>query len=575
VSFTPRLYPDIVRDLLTVLTGGTVAESFTIPDNFDGTYRLLQAPVQRVSHLEGQVQLDESHPPIAYQFTERDFELVGTDDRPKELSTIRFRPQARRPVAGSQLTVNYYPSRTKPTPLNDVNVGSVTRTLLETVAWELAGQYQQLDRVYKSAFVDTAEGASLERVVALVDVQRLAQGHPVGKVRFFRPPGSAEDVFIPINTVISDGKGARYLTSQDGQMSPSQTALEVWVHGEALRTRVVKAGELTVLERAIAGVHSVVNDEAMFNATDAERDDQLAARARRAIHGTGRGTLDAIQFAVQNLPFVSSVKLVERPDGVPGTLRVDVALTEDSAYKQSLVEQAVRDYRPAGIQVTVAYAGRVKLAFHVSLVLKGATAPTSVVTEITDGVASRLDALVKGLSPGGVIRRARLTATLLDDPRIVDATLSYTAGGSAVTADNFTLPDGQAARLDREDVVFDRVRFDEQSSQPGPRVVQLDADLTVHLIKDGADESAAEATARDKLSRLVAGLHPGSGLGFDDALTALRDNDVFVVTPDKSTLELVEDSGAFVELRDADPAYLIAADTTVAVRNVKVTQDTD
>ena len=86
---------------------------------------------------------------------------------------IRFRPKARRPAPNSTLIVNYYPVHLARTPLTDVNVGSVVRTLLETTAREMAVQYAQVQQVYDSAFVETSTGDSLDKVVALVDVRRL------------------------------------------------------------------------------------------------------------------------------------------------------------------------------------------------------------------------------------------------------------------------------------------------------------------------------------------------------------------------------------------------------------------
>jgi hypothetical protein len=51
------------------------------------------------------------------------------------------------------------------TALSDLRPGSVTRTLAETFARELATVYEQLGEVYDSAFLDTGTGDSLERLV--------------------------------------------------------------------------------------------------------------------------------------------------------------------------------------------------------------------------------------------------------------------------------------------------------------------------------------------------------------------------------------------------------------------------
>jgi len=58
------------------------------------------------------------------------------------------------------------------TPLEVLTPGSVTRTIAETFARELAKLYEQLEEVYDSAFLDTATGESVE---VLVDTLSLAR----------------------------------------------------------------------------------------------------------------------------------------------------------------------------------------------------------------------------------------------------------------------------------------------------------------------------------------------------------------------------------------------------------------
>jgi hypothetical protein len=59
------------------------------------------------------------------------------------------------------------------TETRDLTSGSVTRTLAETLARELAAVYEQLGETYQSAFLDTATGDS---VAILVD--RLGPSRP-------------------------------------------------------------------------------------------------------------------------------------------------------------------------------------------------------------------------------------------------------------------------------------------------------------------------------------------------------------------------------------------------------------
>ena len=92
MTFTPRSYPEIVRDLLTVMTGGTVAESIDVGiDDEPLRPRLLaDRPVGRVSHLEGFIALrkrsgDTELSP--YRFGPTDFALKR---RPTTGCSTRF-----------------------------------------------------------------------------------------------------------------------------------------------------------------------------------------------------------------------------------------------------------------------------------------------------------------------------------------------------------------------------------------------------------------------------------------------------------------------------------------------------
>lgn len=574
MNFSDRTYPDIVRDLLTVLTGGTIAETHSIGATVPDLIHLDNRPVRRISHLQGQIQLGEEL--VDYRFSERDFELIGTEENPNERAAIRFRDRAQKPAPQTTLTVNYYPDRLKPTPITDVNVGSVSRTLIETMSREIATQYQQLQMVYESAFVETATGSSLDKVVALVDTQRLKAGHPVGKVRFSRRAGSPGSVFIPVSTAVSDGEGNRYLTSHEVTLLPNQATVEVWVHGQHARTNPLDASKLTVLERAIAGIDRVVNDEPTFRSTDDETDPQLAARARRAIHATGKGTRDAIRYGLEGLPFVSAVTLAEYPDSavpVPGMVRVDIALTEDNDFNRRVADQRIRELRPAGIYIDRHWAASVVLGFHVDLVLAGSSLPTSQVADIKDGITVRLCDYAKNLGPNGTLRRTRLVALTLQDDNIVDATIAVAADGVAISEETWTLPTGTTATLDSTSpVTFGTVQF-EQAAEDGQFVlVQVDADLKVTDLSVSVESLQVPITSA--LEGFLAPLQSGASITFDQIATAIRNEEQFALVRSESVIIFDQESGGFTELRDNDPAFILPPNSTFVVRAVRVEEST-
>ncbi|MBV7335204.1 hypothetical protein KFU94_44585 [Chloroflexi bacterium TSY] len=574
MNFSDRTYPDIVRDLLTVLTGGTIAEVHAIGTTVPELIHLENRPVRRISHLQGQIEL--SGELVDYRFSEREFELVGTEQNPDDLVAIRFRERAQKPALQTTLTVNYYPDRLRPTPITDVNVGSVARTLIETLSREIATQYQQLQLVYESAFVETATGRSLDKAVALVDTRRLRAGHPVGKVRFSRRSGSPGNVFIPISTVVSDGEGARYLTSQEATLLPNQATVEVWVHGQHARTNPVDSGKLTVLERAIAGIDRVTNDEATYRATEEETDAQLATRARRAIHATGKGTRDAIRFGLEGLPFVSAVTLSEYPDPavlLPGTLRVDIALSEDNDFNRRLADQRVTELRPAGIYIDRHWAGQVIIGYQVDLILAGSSLTASQVADIKDGITSRLSEYTRNLGPNGTLRLKRLVTLVLQDEAVVDATIAVTADGVPINEETWTLPTGQTATVNSlTPVTFGTAQFDAAVADGPPILIQVDADLSVTSLDIGVE--SLQATISTILESLLSNLQPGATITFDQIATAIRDDDTFALMRADSVIVFDQEGGGFTELRDNDPAFTMPPGSTLQVRAVRIEEAT-
>jgi Baseplate J-like protein len=565
-TYRAPTYPEVVRDLLTSLSGGVRGEAHPVP--LAGPVEVLfqREPVRRVSFVQGEVALEQDR--IPYRFTERDYVLLPSTAGEAAYAGLRFTGEGQLPAPGSTVVVNYYPVRLPPTPVNDLNVGSVVRTLLETVARELATQYQQLQLVYDSAYVQTASGTSLDHVAALVDVRRLRQGHPVGRVRMTRRAGSPGAVVVPMETGVTDGAGNRYLTTDPVTMLPSQSTIEVSVHGEAATTGTVAAGALTVLERAIAGVDRVTNDEATWRATEDETDDQLRLRARLAIHGSGRGTRDAIRSGLEALEFVSTVSLVELPEGVPGTLRVDVALRDDSPFNRDVVERTVTETRPAGIAVTVSYAERLDLTVDLALTLAGSFAPASVVEEVEDGGRRRLAAALGSLAPGATLRRARLLSAVLEDARIVDATVEVRVGGSPAAGDAVPLPAGLAVRLDpAADVTFRPAGF-EAAPAVGPARQPVDVELSVTLLDATTSIAAVQSRVRAVLGPV---LGAAAALSADTVQQTLAGETTFVAAAAATVVAVETAPGGFHELRPGDPPFTVPAGRTLQLRDVAVT----
>ena len=553
MTFQARTYDAIVRDMLTTLTGGTVRETIVVPPDTPLMPKLRNHPVRRISNVDGEIEVTITVPDPAnpakkkteqerrpVSFGAADFELVATTGNDADKDAIRFREKGRKPVPGSTLVVNYYPVQTDPVPLTDVNIGSVIRTLLETIGVEMALTYQQLEHVYKSAFLETAESDALDRVVALVGVQRTPGGRPVAKLRFTRRPGTQGEVFIATGTPVTDDKGNRYVTIASATMDPGESTREVTAFGDSAGTAEVEKDTLRFLEIAIAGISEVTNPDPARRLTAPESDEQLRVRARGAMRSTMRGTVDAIRFGLLAIDGVKDVVVTERPNGVAGEVKVDVAYSVESDEVKSLVAARIEDLRPAGIRVLTGEAEKLAADVTATLTLAGATLPTADVDAIQAAVKGKLGDALKAIAPGGAVRRAQLTALVLADARIVDADIAVTANGQEVTA----LPGGTVL-----DVQAIEVTSSFENAADAPAVTSsVSVTLPLHLV-GATTQAAAQAAIESKLDAHLATRTSAAPLTFDGLATAIRTDAQFALVRPEG-LVTIESQGKFRQVGD-------------------------
>jgi uncharacterized phage protein gp47/JayE len=563
VTYVPRTYDQVVRDLLTTLTGGTVRETLTAPLPGPPIVldRLSRRPVRRISHLEGTIAIGEGPdaPQIPYRFTDADFELVATSGDPEDKDAIRFRDGGRTPVPGSVLTVNYYPVQTDPVPVNDLNVGSVVRTLLETVGRELALTYQHLEHVYRSAFIDTAEAGSLDNVVALVGMRRLPAGHPVARVRLGRgsAPGAGR-VTVPAGTAVTDAEGNRYLTQAEVTLEAGEPSREVAVAGESAGTPLVSAGALDRLEVLVAGIGEVANPQPARALSVPETDDELRRRARGALHAVPRGTVDALAFGLRSIPGVKELQVIEAPNGVFGEVRIEVAYADPADDEvQRQVALAIEELRPAGVRVVTGAAATLRVDVQVTLTLAGAGVSGAELAALQQELTERLTAFLRAARPGGVVRRAQLAALALEDPRIVDAAFELRPHGRAAT-ETLELRPGEV--LEVGDIGY-APALTETAPVAGAAVASVSALLPVHLLP-GVTAAAATAAIDAAFDSHLATRAPGAPLTVDGLAADLRDDTRYVLV--RSEIQVTVEAGErFRQLTDGVGDYPLGPGETL------------
>lgn len=580
MTFVDRKYPDLVRDVLTNLTQGVAGELHRV--SYDPNAHPIQIPdvvlsrrpVKRVSVVEGLVAgAAPDDPPVPYTFGLNDYELVPDANDTDSLSTIRFLPFGRKPAPDTDLRVNYYPRTTAPAPITDLSVGSVVRTLLETFAKEQAILYAQLNLAYNSAFVETATGSSLDRVVALLGYQRFRAGRPVGTVTFSRRAGAVGEITIPAGTPVTDAADkVRYETAESRLMRAGETAAEIAVRGSTDNTPPVDANALTVIQRAIAGLDAVTNERPTARATSDESDAELRARARDALISSNKGTLGALRNGLLQLPEVRDVKIIEMPNGVPGEVTLNVSLAQNVTTQGNELPDAVKacieDLRPAGIRIVGGKAGTVDLAAKVQLTLAGSQLAKAEVSKVQDQVRKTLVGEVARRGVGDRVRIKPMVAAVLKDERIVDADILLAIKGSAPAGTDLDPPADAAVQLDAANISFNPETFDQPL--PAGQTVPLDISAKVGALLQGTvTATQAQSLLTAKLKSAFGSVAADTSVDINFLLNALRDDANYTLDPMKLQVTLTSPQ-QFVQIMQGSGAFRVLAAYRFNVRDVEV-----
>lgn len=345
-----RPYQEIVDDILTAIVGGVVNE----PIIFDVKSVLypLAEPAQAVRSITG---LIDSGLPDGERYTfqnEIDFQF-----NPEKRAVV-WQDGGQKPKDETTFYVDYFRPKSR-SPLTDINVGSVTRTLSEAIGREIATLYQQVNLAYKSGFIDSAEGKALDFVVSILGVTRKGKEFAAGLVTFFRKSGSEGNINIAQGTQISTAKGeVIFETTEPRTLHLGQARIDVPVRaGEKFKGDVgkVDAGKITLLFQIIDGIERVNNFEPTFLAAEAENDTELRLRAKAVLQSISKGTLAALLRATaENRADILDLSDPNSPGAKqndPG--KVSMLVETEAARFPSLVT-ALHDVRAAGVQLTVA-----------------------------------------------------------------------------------------------------------------------------------------------------------------------------------------------------------------------------
>ena len=339
MSFRRKNYPEIADNLLNRVLGGVSGEghAFPPPNASKPPYAhpLEHAPVADVTSVFG-LRFGQS-----YAFAKGiDYELTSDGQ------SVRWKADGAVPDAGSVVEINYLP-KSRETRINDLHVGSVVRTLMEAMALETAGLYAQLETVYQSGFIDTAQGRALDHVVSLLGLARIKAGRNSADILFKRARNSRGEVHLPAGTRVLNADGSiEYETLSDAVLADGQDTLKVKARDLVDTNDGIAADILVLLAKPIAGVESITNPAPSTQLDRDENDDELRARAKSFLIGSERGTLGALKSVLASHNVSADVN-----DSTPGTIVISLHGDALSADQEQRLWTELDQVRPAGVRI--------------------------------------------------------------------------------------------------------------------------------------------------------------------------------------------------------------------------------
>ena len=403
------------QDLIAALEN-SIRDGVEQPDRFQETFKsaVTSYPLPRlaedVTRLTGTVNR-------SFFVFRRNVDYRVSNNRVSWLPSTDPANPARLPDDGTRFEVEFT-YRLRPSGLTDFNEGSVVGTLVRALARELALIYDQMDEVYRRAFIDQATGTALDNVVALLGIERNPARKATGHVTFSRRRPADRDVPIAAGTRVADGGGRTFVTTE-------QTVIRTGGSAAVVRVEAVEAGPqgnvnshtIVVMPTPPRGVDGVTNDQPTAGGKDVEPDDQLRERAKHALETAGRATLNAMKFAILDVDGVDEVDVLDhQSDGsIPlGEVRVLFSGRATDEVRDN-VQKTIDRTRAAGVLVTARMIDTVLISGTFNVIPAPVIAPGA-----ADEFKSAVVAALAALGIGEALSVRRLNALVYDVDGLAD-----------------------------------------------------------------------------------------------------------------------------------------------------------
>lgn len=243
--------------------------------------------------------------------------------------------------------INWVSARTD--KLTDFNVGSATRTLLESVALQGEEFYYDLKKGIEHAIANSCYNA--------FSFYKKPATKATGYVTIFYSQPLEQEVLIPKGSIFHTGNmrfnKEYYKTLENVKVREGSQSVILKIEAEkpGIRGNAL-AGEICKMQMGSPNISNIANTSPITNGTNAESEASRSQRFKEYVHTLQKGTAEAVAYGIKEVPGVSGVYI---DDNYIGFVRAyvhdkDGNLNEDLKAE---VLKAVDKYRAGGIEVEI------------------------------------------------------------------------------------------------------------------------------------------------------------------------------------------------------------------------------
>ncbi len=228
----------------------------------------------------------------------------------------------------------------------DTSETSFLGKFIRNAAWDEAILWEEIEKVYKSAFVGDAEGSNLDGVGQYLTITRRPATRAKGTVKF----SGKDDTLIPAGFRVGTADGRIYETIDDGLIKSGEVEISVRSIGAGKKYNA-NVGEVVEIINPTFGIDKVINLVPIEGGLDIETDQEFRERYKKSYSRGGGSTLPALTAAILDIDDVVDAEIrenttMETIDGIPPK---SVACYVFGGTDDEIADTIYKN-KPAGIQ---------------------------------------------------------------------------------------------------------------------------------------------------------------------------------------------------------------------------------